>query len=346
MKIASANVQSASSYVSVTQKSTTENLDVYNNGVLQGQYQREKSETNIKGGGSLFLKEQNAQELSPALLRLKSQSVQSVRLAAIEQIKIRSLQYLLSYLMSGKKLFQFKNVFDNGNEMTAQRPDVGYVYTKQQERHELERMEFQMKGKAVTEDGRSIDFEVSVFMSREVYEAFGYSETMGRTQQVKTTDPLMVMLSGVPSLTQTKYSFDLDMDGAPDQISFAGRGAGFLALDKNGDGIINDGSELFGPMTGNGFSELAKYDSDNNGWIDENDPVFDCLRIWCKDESGKDQLFGLGEVGIGAIYLGFSATEFAMKDGTGALQGQMRYSGAFLFENGGAGTIHQIDLVN
>lgn len=48
-------------------------------------------------------------------------------------------------------------------------------------------------------------------------------------------------------------------------------GGVFLALDKNGDSVINDGKELFGAATGQGFKELAIYDSDKNYWIDEND---------------------------------------------------------------------------
>ena len=61
-------------------------------------------------------------------------------------------------------------------------------------------------------------------------------------------------------------------DGRKDNISFVQPGSGFLAVDKNNDGKINNGKELFGPNTGNGFDELAKYDSDGNQWIDESDP--------------------------------------------------------------------------
>ena len=48
--------------------------------------------------------------------------------------------------------------------------------------------------------------------------------------------------------------------------------------------------------TGNGFSELAEYDSDGNGWIDENDEVYDQLKVWVKDENGKDKLY-IGGIG-------------------------------------------------
>ena len=88
------------------------------------------------------------------------------------------------------------------------------------------------------------------------------------------------------------------------RISFVGPGSGFLALDQNGDGTVNDGSGLFGARTGNGFHELAAYDDDGNGWIDEGDSVYVGLRIWEKDAEGNDRLMALGKRGLGAIFLG------------------------------------------
>lgn len=71
---------------------------------------------------------------------------------------------------------------------------------------------------------------------------------------------------------------------------------------------IDDGRELFGPQTGNGFEELAGYDSDNNGWIDENDPIYNNLQIWQHDEYGNSTLIAVGKAGVGAIYLGSTQT--------------------------------------
>ena len=75
----------------------------------------------------------------------------------------------------------------------------------------------------------------------------------------------------------------------------------FLALDKNGDGRMNDGSELFGTASGDGFKDLAAYDEDGNGWIDENDSIYSQLKIWTKDENGKDHLIDLKDADVGAI---------------------------------------------
>lgn len=94
------------------------------------------------------------------------------------------------------------------------------------------------------------------------------------------------------------FFFDIDCDGVEDEISKLISGSGFLALDQNGDGIINDGSELFGTQSGNGFADLAKFDSDGNGFIDENDEIFDRLKIWCMDENGQPHLYSLKEKGV------------------------------------------------
>ena len=202
-------------------------------------------------------------------------------------------------------------------------------------------MSFSSEGVIKTQDGKEIDFSVQLNMSRE----FASQQNISiRAGDVKV-DPLVINYDGnAPSLTNTKYSFDLDSDGNQEQISFTGEGSGFLALDKNSDGKINDGSELFGPQNGDGFSELAKYDSDKNGWIDENDPIFNNLKIWTKDSEGNDKLFAIGEKGIGAIYLGNVDTNFNMKNQNNDSQGEIQKTGIFVKENGSVGTIQHIDL--
>lgn len=161
-----------------------------------------------------------------------------------------------------------------------------------------------------------------------------------------TFDPLVINLDGgLPSLSQDTFSFDLDNDGESDQISKLGAGNGFLALDKNGDGIINQGSELFGTISGNGFDELREYDLDGNNWIDENDSIFNKLQIWLKNEDDNErELVGLGEVGIGAIFLGSNSSEFTFKTSSNETLGVMKSCGIFLNENGSCGNISQIDF--
>lgn len=159
-------------------------------------------------------------------------------------------------------------------------------------------------------------------------------------------DPLVINFDGTAvQLTQNKFSFDIDTDGSKEQIPFVAPGSGFLALDTNNDGAINNGTELFGALSGDGLAELAAYDGDKNRWIDENDAVYSRLRIWAKTATGENQLLALGDKGIGALFLGRVDTPFAIKDNSNALQGQVRSTGIFLREAGGAGTLLQLDLV-
>ena len=141
------------------------------------------------------------------------------------------------------------------------------------------------------------------------------------------------------------FRFDLDANGEEENISFAGEGSGFLALDANGNGVIDDGSELFGTKSGDGFADLAAYDGDGNGWIDENDSVYSKLRIWTKDADGSDHLLDLKEANVGAIYLGSADTEFSFKnETTHETNGIMRRTGVYLRESGEAGTLSHVDL--
>ncbi|MBD5459400.1 MAG: hypothetical protein HDR26_00430 [Lachnospiraceae bacterium] len=208
---------------------------------------------------------------------------------------------------------------------------------------EMEYTAYQAAGVARTADGREINFGVTVEMSRAFCQKY---ESLVQEPYI-CTDPLVINLdAGVASVTDQKFLFDLDADGKEEMISFAGQGSGFLALDKNGDGKINDGSELFGTKSGNGFADLAKYDRDGNGWIDEGDEVFESLKIWTKDEEGRDRLIGLKEAGVGAIYLGYTDTQFSLNNmQTNQTNAVIRSTGIYLKENGGTGTVQHVDLV-
>jgi hypothetical protein len=223
-----------------------------------------------------------------------------------------------------------------------QREGWGLEYDRNEFRMEQENTSFETQGIVRTADGREICIDVRVNLSREFIEQHNISLRLGDARLV---DPLVINFDGnAASLTDTKFEFDLTSNGTKDMISFVNPGSGFLALDKNGNGIIDNGGELFGPVTGNGFAELAKYDIDNNLWIDEADPVFNDLRIWTKDSEGRDYLYTLKEKNIGAIYLGNVSTPFAYKDFNNQLHGSLNSMGIFLAENGAAGTIQQIDL--
>ncbi|MDE7114289.1 MAG: hypothetical protein K2O57_08900, partial [Acetatifactor sp.] len=207
---------------------------------------------------------------------------------------------------------------------------------------EQEATSFSTVGTVRTADGREINFNVDIGMSREFQQAF---QSELQLPSVSMCDPLVINLdTDVAEFSDQKFFFDLDADGELDEISQMDAKSGYLALDKNGDGVINDGSELFGTKSGDGFADLAKYDEDGNGWIDENDPIWSKLKIWCKDENGNDVLYRLADKGVGAICLQKAATDFTLKGATGQTSGAIRSTGVFLYENGNVGTIQHVDV--
>ena len=220
----------------------------------------------------------------------------------------------------------------------------GGCYGEYHYHEETEETTFSTKGTAMTADGRKLSFDLDVTMSRSFVEESAMEINYGTPIAL---DPLVIQLSGTPSMVSDQtFTFDLDSDGIEDRISKLVDGTGFLALDLNDDGIINDGRELFGTKSGNGFEELEEYDDDGNGWIDENDEIYDRLRIWTKDPDGSDRLTTLKESDVGAIYLDSRKTNFSIKDIGNREMATVRRTGLFLRESTGrAGTIQQFDMV-
>lgn len=209
--------------------------------------------------------------------------------------------------------------------------------------YEAEETSFSTQGTVKTADGREISFRLELEMSRSFS---AYYHANYEMQAVSMCDPLVINLDGsTAAVSDQKFYFDLDADGKEEEISELKPGSGYLAIDLNGDGKINDGSELFGTKSGNGFADLAKYDSDGNGWIDEGDDIWDKLLIWTKDESGEDKLYHLEKKGIGAICLQNVQTDFSLNSAEdNRVNGQLRSTGIFLYENGSVGTVQHLDL--
>ncbi|MCG8612379.1 MAG: hypothetical protein MI864_17820 [Pseudomonadales bacterium] len=198
-------------------------------------------------------------------------------------------------------------------------------------------------GTITTEDGRQIDFALHLALSHQ--QEWSYSQSV-QIEKRQMTDPLVINFGRASAqLENTTFSFDLDADGSQDSIARLASGSGFLVFDRNGDGVANDGRELFGTQTGNGFSELAYHDQDGNQWIDENDPIFSQLSIMTVDANGEQQLQDLKSLGVGAIYLGSADGEVDLTNSHGMLVGQVKRSGMFLMEDGRVASDQELDLV-
>lgn len=209
--------------------------------------------------------------------------------------------------------------------------------------YESEEMSFSAQGTVRTADGKEIDFRVGLKLEREYREEKRMTLQMGDPPM---TDPLVVNLkSGDAGISGVNQAFDLNGDGFLEKLPYLTHGSGYLALDRNNNGTIDNGLELFGPATGNGFGELASFDEDQNGWIDEADPVFDQLKIWIKSADDEEEsLLSLRKVGIGALLVEGFDVQFTYKDAKNQSLARNRATGLFLREDGTPGTIQQIDV--
>ncbi len=271
--------------------------------------------------------------------------------AEVNDPNLAFLQTLLEYL-TGHRIRVLKlpparetpAIPDPNGAAPAAGSGFSLEYDYRETRSESEQTRFAARGVVRTADGREIAFTLDVSMQREWREQIEVRLRAGEAVRPQK-DPLVLVYDGpAAQLTDAKYEFDLDADGRPDSVSFTAPGSAFLAFDRNGDGRINDGSELFGPATGDGFAELAAHDSDGNGWIDEGDPVFAALRLYETDAQGADLLSTLADRDVGALYLGAVATPFELRGADNASNGTVRQSGIYLKENGVAGALQQLDL--
>ncbi|WP_294237766.1 hypothetical protein [Pseudobutyrivibrio sp.] len=272
-----------------------------------------------------------------------------VNMAANRQVRFYTLEYLLRLLLMNTIFgedYDFGQVLDetvSQSSTGSTSTQVLQTTTMTYEYFESQKVDFSSTGTVVTGDGRQIQFNYGFKMSAS-FEA-AYSEKYQAIRQ-NCIDPLVINLNDCPtSISDQLFYFDLDCDGQEDEIHNLAAGSGFLALDKDGDGIINDGRELFGAMSGDGFGELAIFDSDGNGWIDENDPVFTRLRIMSINENGEKELYGLKQSDVGAIFLGRIETQFKDSDDNNQARGIIRKSGLFLHESDGhAGGVQHVDF--
>jgi Ca2+-binding RTX toxin-like protein/LysM repeat protein len=167
-------------------------------------------------------------------------------------------------------------------------------------------------------------------------------------------DPLILDLDGdgieTRSLTDGTF-FDHNSNGLAEKSGWVGEDDGLLVLDRNGNGVIDDGGELFGDQTllsngngaVNGFHALSELDTNGDGNIDSADATFSELRVWQDWDgdgvSSSEELYTLNELGIQSISTASDIVN--VPDGNG---NTLIREGSFQFSDGRIGSIGDFNL--
>lgn len=300
----------------------------------------------------------NSQEME--MVNENSNNEEDVK-TILADIQIRMIKLVLAYFINNEKEddtccncltsnneydTQSENAF-SGEENQSIAIRSTYESIKTVEYKKEESFSFSALGQIQTED-KNISIDLNFSYSQSFYEK--YTEKIN-FEEISFLDPLVIQYEGSSESLEfldkeMSFKFDIDANGVEDDIPYLAQGSGFLALDINKNGLIDDGSELFGPNTNDGFSELSSYDSDNNSWIDENDDIFKDLVIWNINKEGEESLLSLYESNVGAIYLEDSEVGISINKDVKDTLAQVKSTSIFLKEDGTAGLIASLDFVS
>lgn len=150
---------------------------------------------------------------------------------------------------------------------SSQRPSAGFgvEYAYHALHQEFEQTRVSGEGIIKTSDGKEISFKLDLSMTRDTREETSTSIRAGDAQR---KDPLVLNFDGTAAQLSDR-SFAFDLGGKGNKLATLKGSSGYLAIDRNGNGKIDAGSELFGPATNSGFGELSALDSD--GTVEEVD---------------------------------------------------------------------------
>lgn len=214
------------------------------------------------------------------------------------------------------------------------------VSVEQWHTHE-QNLNYQMQGIFEFDDQEvSLNYNFSLSSERQ-----SYSKVEMSVEALK--DPIIVQFGsqGLGEINGQRI-FDINQDSRLDSLPVFSGDVGYLVHDTNDNMIADNGSELFGPKTGQGFTELAQLDSNKNGFIDAGDEQFEKLYLWqpSSEENQEEQWLSLKEANIKAISLSKIDTPFDFYDQNGEVQARLRQSSFAISEDGAGRGVHQVDV--
>ncbi|EAB8796467.1 calcium-binding protein, partial [Salmonella enterica subsp. enterica] len=157
-----------------------------------------------------------------------------------------------------------------------------------------------------------------------------------------TSSPIIIDLDrdGIETLSPGEgVFFDHDNNDFSENTGWVGKDDGLLVLDRDGNGMIDNGGELFGnntvltngkPAT-NGYQALMELDDNHDGQLDSNDAVWQQLRVW-KDSNSNgrvdaEELLTLEQAGVASVSTGYQNSAFVDSHGNAHKQtGNITYT--------------------
>ncbi len=154
---------------------------------------------------------------------------------------------------------------------------------------------------SLSADGDRVSFNMAFDFTRT-----SFSFQNNQSQEEKQVDPLILNLSDEDFSFDLSHQveFDLDADGEVDRFYTPSEQNYLLAIDKNANGMIDNGKELFGDADGadDGFAALRAYDENGDQVIDKRDSIYNQLLLLALSGEGQ-KITSLAEKGVTSIYL-------------------------------------------
>lgn len=219
------------------------------------------------------------------------------------------------------------------------------VIVERKETHErFERTDVHISATLKTEDGRTLKLDLKRMQER--FERKESVETLRFGDAVAPAKDPLVLDFGLPGTSTTHDGplLDLDLDGDLERLPGLGPTSAWLVHDRNGDGSLTDGSELFGPTTNDGYRELARLDQDGNGFVDAGDAAWSRLALWEHTPTGG-RLVALASRGVGALFVGSVSAAFELRGPDGQPSAQQKAMSFWVGENGSVGSTRRVDLL-
>ncbi len=226
----------------------------------------------------------------------------------------------LSLVNEAEEVIEFKDTANkNGNIRVLLKPGDYYLQVQKMDNFDIPTM-YALEFVIGTYDGQDYSFISNLLDFIMSLNDKSDDAASRKISMPIRRDPLVLDLTDtgfVPKPVSEGAYFDLNRDGFAEKINWVSGGNGFLAVDKNGDGKIRNGNELFGDNTvlasgvqaKNGFEALAEFDTNKDGIVDSSDNDFAKLLVWVDaNEDGistSEELKALAEHNIRSLSLNY-----------------------------------------